>query len=86
MDPLKFIGDFLSDQENGTKTLITWLLNQAMLQEAPQQVGADLYERADARKAHRNGYKDRHLKTRNSGSSRSRRRSSGAMPGWRRLL
>ncbi|HHV34614.1 MAG TPA: hypothetical protein GXX59_03430 [Syntrophomonadaceae bacterium] len=34
-----------------------------MLQEALQQAGADAYERTDARKAHRNGYKDRTLKT-----------------------
>jgi putative transposase len=35
-----------------------------MLQEALQQTGAASYERTDARKAHRNGYKDRSLKTR----------------------
>jgi len=64
MDPFAFIEDYLSDQENGMKNLITWFLNQAMLQEALQQAGADSYERTDARKAHRNGYKDRSLKTR----------------------
>jgi transposase-like protein len=64
MDPLAFIADYLSDSENGMKNLITWFLNQAMLQEALQQAGADAYERTDARKAHRNGYKDRSLKTR----------------------
>ena len=63
MDPLALIEDYLSDQENGMKTLITWFLNQVMLQEALQQAGADSYERTDARKAHRNGYKDRSLKT-----------------------
>ena len=46
------------------KTLITWFLNQVMLQEALQQAGAVHYERTDTRKAHRNGYKDRILKTR----------------------
>jgi hypothetical protein len=56
MDPFAFIEDYLSDQENGMKTLITWFLNQAMLQEALQQAGAAQYERTDARKAHRNGY------------------------------
>lgn len=64
MDPFAFIADYLSDSENGMKNLITWFLNQAMLQEALQQAGADSYERTDARKAHRNGYKDRSLKTR----------------------
>ena len=85
MDLLAFIEGYLSDSENGMKTLITWLLNQAMLQKALQLAGATQYERTDARKAHRNGYKDRSLKTRSSGNSRSRCRSSGAMPGWRRL-
>jgi transposase-like protein len=46
------------------KNLITKFLNQAMLQEALQQVGAGAYERTDAPSAHRNGYKDRSLKTR----------------------
>jgi putative transposase len=64
MDSLAFIEDYLSDQETGMKNLITWFLNPAMLQEALQQVGATPYERTDARKAHRNGYKDRSLKTR----------------------
>jgi putative transposase len=64
MDPFAFIEDYLSDQENGMKTLITWFLNQAMLQEALQQAGATPYERTNARKTHRNGYKNRSLKTR----------------------
>ena len=64
MDPLALIEDYLSDQENGMKTLITWFLNQVMLAEALQQAGAAQYERTDARKAHRNGYKDRSPKTR----------------------
>jgi len=64
MDPLALIEDYLSDNENGMKTLITWFLNQVMLAEALQQAGAAQYERTDARKAHRNGYKDRTLKTR----------------------
>ena len=68
MDLLAFIKGYLSDSENGMKTLITWLLNQVMLQKALQQAGATQYERTDARKAHRNDYKDRSLKTRSSGS------------------
>ena len=35
-----------------------------MLQETFQQAGAEHYERIDVRKAHRNGYKARSLKTR----------------------
>jgi transposase-like protein len=57
MDPLPLIEDYLSDQENGMKT-------QVMLAEAFQQAGVARYECTDARKAHRNGYKDRSLKTR----------------------
>jgi transposase-like protein len=64
MDPLALIEDYLSDNENGMKTLITWFLNQVMLLEAFQQAGAEQYERTDARKAHRNGCKKRSLKTR----------------------
>ena len=69
MDPLALIEDYLSDQENGMKTLITGFLNQVMLAEALQQAGAAQYERTDARKAHRNGYKERSLKTRYGGTT-----------------
>lgn len=46
------------------KNLITWSLNPAMLVEALPQARAAQYERTDTRKTHRNGYKDRSLKTR----------------------
>jgi len=46
------------------KNLISWFLNQAMLQEALQQARVNSYERTDAPSAHRNCYKDRYLKTR----------------------
>ncbi|KUG18919.1 transposase [hydrocarbon metagenome] len=64
MDPLAFIEDYLSDDRTGLLNLITWFLNQVLLQEALQQAGAGHYERTDARKVHRNGYKERSLKTR----------------------
>lgn len=64
MDVLVFIGDYLVDQEEGIKSLIAGFLNQVMLAEALQQARAAQYERTDARKAHRNGYKERSLKTR----------------------
>ena len=64
MDVLALIADYRSDQEEGMKNLVTWFLNQVMLIEALQQAGAARYERTDARKAYRNGYKDRSLKTR----------------------
>ncbi len=49
MDILALIADYLSDQEEGMKNLITWFLNQVMLIEALQQAGAARYERTDAR-------------------------------------
>jgi putative transposase len=64
MDPFAFIEDYLSDNDQGMLNLITWFLNPVMVLEAFQQAGAGHYERTDARKAHRNGYKDRSLKTR----------------------
>ena len=64
MEVLALIADYLSDQEEGMKNLITCFFNQVMLIEALQQAGAAQYERTDVRKAYRNGYKDRSLKTR----------------------
>jgi len=46
------------------KKLLTWFLNLVMQLEAMEQIDAEPYERADSRKAHRNGYKERTLKTR----------------------
>lgn len=64
MIPSEFIQDYLTDNEQGMRNLVTWFLNLVMQIEALQQAGADPYERSNTRKAHRNGYKDRSLKTR----------------------
>jgi len=64
MIPIDLIEDYLVDQEDGLKKLLTWFLNLVMQLEAIEQTDAEPYERADSRKAHRNGYKDRTLKTR----------------------
>lgn len=64
MIPIDLIEDYLVDQEDGLKKLMTWFLNLVMQLEAMDQIEAEPYERADSRKAHRNGYKDRTLKTR----------------------
>jgi putative transposase len=64
MNPMNLIEDYLVDQEEGLKKLLTWFLNLVMQFEALEQIEAEPYERADSRKAHRNGYKDRSLKTR----------------------
>ena len=64
MMPIDILEDYLVDQEDGLKKLLTWFLNLVMQLEAMQQAGAEPYQRAESRKAHRNGYKDRSLKTR----------------------
>jgi putative transposase len=64
MEVLELLQDYLIDQEEGMKNLLTWFLNLVMQFEALEQVGADPYERTSTRKAHRNGYKSRSLKTR----------------------
>jgi transposase-like protein len=64
MIPIQFLEDYLIDQEDGLKKLLTWFLNLVMQLEAMDQVDAEPYQRVDSRKAHRNGYKDRSLKTR----------------------
>ena len=64
MIPIEFLEDYLIDQEDGLKKLLTWFLNLVMQLEAMDQVDAEPYQRVDSRKAHRNGYKERSLKTR----------------------
>lgn len=64
MIPNEFLEDYLCDQEDGLKKLLTWFLNLVMQFEAMEQINAEPYERVDSRKAHRNGYKERSLKTR----------------------
>ena len=64
MIPIEFLEDYLIDQEGGLKKLLTWFLNLVMQLEAMDQVDAEPYQRVDSRKAHRNGYKERSLKTR----------------------
>lgn len=54
----------MKDQEEGIKQLLTWFLNLVMQLESIQQSGSEPYQRIESRKAHRNGYKERSLKTR----------------------
>ena len=63
MDILDFIEDYLNDNKEGIKNVITCFLNSVMLEEAARQSCTTPYERTDARKAHRNGFKTRSLKT-----------------------
>ena len=64
MIPNEFLEDYLIDQEDGLKKLLTWFLNLVMQFEAMEQINAEPYERVESRKAHRNGHKERSLKTR----------------------
>jgi transposase-like protein len=64
MTPKELLEDYFIDQEDGLKKLLTWFLNLVMQFEAMEQINAEPYERVESRKAYRNGYKDRSLKTR----------------------
>lgn len=64
MIPIELLEDYLIDQENGLKKLLTWFLNLVMQLESAEQIEAEPYQRIESRKAHRNGYKERSLKTR----------------------
>ncbi len=64
MDIFELMEDYLIDQEDGMKKLLTWFLNMVMQLEAIQQSGAETYERNDERTGYKNGYKKRSLKTR----------------------
>ena len=79
MIPIQLLEDYLIDQEDGLKQLLTWFLNLVMQLEAIQQIGAEPYERIESRKAHRNGYKERSLKTR-AGELKLKSRSFARYP------
>ena len=64
MELLDLVLDYLSDQEDAVRRLITLFLNQVMEIELEQQVGASNYEQTDKRVAHRNGKRPLTLKTR----------------------
>jgi putative transposase len=64
MIPKDLLEDYFIDQEEGLKNLLTWFLNLVMQFEAMEQIDAEPYQRVGSRKAHRNGYKERSLKTR----------------------
>jgi len=67
MIPIQLLEDYLVDQKEGLRQLLTWFLNLVMQLEAMQQAGAEPYQRTGSRRAHRNGYKERSLKTRAGG-------------------
>jgi len=64
MEIKDIILEFLTENEEGMRSLLTWFLNTVMEYEARIQAGADYYERTRSRRAHRNGYRKRSLNTR----------------------
>jgi len=64
MELFDLLEDYLIDQDDGLRKLMTRFYNLVMQLEAIQQCGAEPYERSDGRTAQRNGHKQRSLKTR----------------------
>ncbi len=56
--------NYLTDNEKGMQQLIAWFLNDVMNEEVAQQAGVPRHARSSSRRAHRNGYRSRSLKTR----------------------
>jgi putative transposase len=63
MDIEDFAADYLVDKKEGMRNLTASLLNEVMQIEALRQIQAQPYERNGKRKAHRNGTRNRNLKT-----------------------
>lgn len=63
MDIEDFAADYLVDKKEGMRNLTASLLNEVMQIEASRQIQAQPYERNGKRRAHRNGTRNRNLKT-----------------------
>ena len=63
MDISDFAADYLVDKKEGLRHLTASLLNEVMQLEALRQIEAQPYERNGKRRAHRNGTRNRNLKT-----------------------
>jgi hypothetical protein len=48
MIPIELLEDYLIDQDDGIKKLLTWFLNLVMQLEAIQQADAEPYQRIDS--------------------------------------
>jgi len=48
MRPIEFLEDYLIDQEDGLRKLLTWFLNLLMQLEAMEQINAEPYQRVDS--------------------------------------
>jgi transposase-like protein len=63
MDISDFAADYLVDKKEGLRHMTASLLNEVMQLEALRQIEAQPYERNGKRRAHRNGTRNRNLKT-----------------------
>ena len=61
---LAYVEKYVTDNEDGIKSLLEWFLNTVMREEANVQAGCLPYERTEERRLHRNGTKPRSLTTR----------------------
>ena len=61
---LEYVEKYVSDNEEGMRSLLEWFLNTVMREEATVQAGCLPYERTEERLLHRNGSKPRTLTTR----------------------
>ena len=53
------ITEYLEENEQGMRELMSWFLNQVMDHQAEQQSGAGRYVRGKGTRAHRNGHSAR---------------------------
>jgi transposase-like protein len=64
MNSKDLVVNYLTDNKEGMKNLITWFLNEVMKKEADELAGATRYERTGSRRTYRNGTRSRSLKSR----------------------
>jgi putative transposase len=64
MNSKDLVADYLTDNEQGMKSLITWFLNNVMQREATELAGAGKGEKTGSRRTYRNGTQSRSLKSR----------------------
>ncbi|HON81866.1 MAG TPA: transposase [Methanoregulaceae archaeon] len=57
MNSKDLVVNYLTDNEEGMRNVITWFLNEVMQREADELTGAGRYERTGSRRTYRNGNK-----------------------------
>jgi len=59
MNTKDLVANYLTDNEEGMKNLLTWFLNEVMQREADELAGAVRYERSGSRRTYRNRTRSR---------------------------